>query len=322
MDNVDKMMYVGELPWHGKGTKLQNVATSAEAITAAGLTWEVEKRQVVYSMGYDTGALSREYKGKYVVARKDNGVPLGIVGSVYTPLQNKQAFSFFDAIVGSKEAMYHTAGSLGKGERVWVLAKLPGYIKVTKDDIVDKYLLLSNSHDGSSAVEMMFTPIRVVCQNTLNMALEDASQSQHVSMRHTLSMGTKIAEVREKLGIVKYQYQIFEELSQRMVNVQMNQKAYTEYLEKIGIIVKDEEGKLSGKAETALNTLVGLYEHGKGNDLPSVKGTAWAGFNSVVEYVDYIRGTDENRMKSLLYGSGATVKQKAWDEAVNKCVAR
>ena len=307
MDNVDRMMYVGEVPWHKKGTQLQNVATSAEAIEAAGLTWEVEKRQVLYTAG-KTSINTKPYLGKFVTVRKDNEVALGIVGNIYRPLQNKEAFSFFDAIVGVKEAMYHTAGSLGKGERVWILAKLPGCIKVTNEDVVDKYLLLSNSHDGSSAVEMMFTPIRVVCQNTLNMAMEDAVQSQRVAMRHTLSLGMKIEDTRKKLGIVKYQYQIFEELSQKMLNIQMNQESFTAYLEKIGIITRDEEGKLSGRSENNLQTLTSLFEHGKGNDLPRVAGSAWAAVNAVVEYTDYIRGTDENRTKSILYGSGGRHK--------------
>ena len=166
--NIDKMMWVGEKPWHGEGTKLENVATSAEAIEAAGLDWKVEKRGLYFAQ---TDGTTQLIPGKYATVRTDNQVALGIVGKVYTPLQNKEAFSFFDSIVGVKEAMYHTAGSLGKGERVWILAKLPGYIKVTEDDVVEKYLLLANSHDGSSAVEMLFTPVRVVCQNTLNLAI-------------------------------------------------------------------------------------------------------------------------------------------------------
>jgi phage/plasmid-like protein (TIGR03299 family) len=316
MDNVDRMMSVGEIPWHKKGTILQNVATSAEAIVAASLTWEVEKRQVLYTspsklLENDT----KTYKGKYVIVRKDREIPLGIVGNVYRPLQNKEAFSFFDAVVGTKEAMYHTAGSLGQGERVWILAKLPGTIKVTHEDAVEKYLLLANSHDGTSAVEMLFTPIRVVCQNTLNLAI--SSTTQKFTMRHTLSMGMKIEDVRKKLGIIHNQFDLFEQLSQRMVNVQTNQKDLVKYFEEIGVITKDEEGKYTTRTQNTLDTLVSLFEHGKGNDMPSVKGSLWAGYNSVVEYVDYIRGSDENRTKSILYGSGADVKQKAWDVANN-----
>jgi phage/plasmid-like protein (TIGR03299 family) len=310
--NVQKMMYVGEKPWHEEGTKLDNVATSAEAIEAAELDWKVEKRKLFIQDSVNASPI--EIPGKFATVRADNQVTLGIVGKVYTPLQNKQAFSFFDAIVGVKEAMYHTAGSLGVGERVWILAKLPGYIKVTEDDVVEKYLLLANSHDGSSAVEMLFTPVRVVCQNTLNLAI--STTDKKISLRHTISIGSKIDAVRKQLGIIHYQYQIFGETAQKMVGVKMTQPQYAEYLEKIGLVALDEKGKMSTRSQNNFDTLVSLYEHGKGNDAKDVAGTVWAAMNAVVEYVDYVRGSDANRAKSILYGSGADIKQKAWDLAV------
>jgi phage/plasmid-like protein (TIGR03299 family) len=309
------MMYVGEKPWHSLGTQLQNVATSAEAIVAAQMDWNVEKRQVHYPAGKTPGT-TRIYQGKYVTVRADNERALGIVGERYTVLSNKSAFSFFDAVVGSKEAMYHTCGALGAGEKVWILAKLPGNIKVTKEDVVEKYLLLTNSHDGSSAIEMLWTPIRVVCENTLNMALSSEDKSQRMRIRHTASVGMKLEDVREKLGIINYQYTVFEEMSQRLLKVQMNQKDFSAFLEKVGVVTRDEDGKLSGRAKNTMETVIGLYEHGKGTELAGVKGTGWGAVNAVVEYVDYLRGTDENRTESLLYGSGAVMKQKAWDSAI------
>ena len=310
--NVDKMMYVGEVPWHGEGKKLDKVATSAEAIEAASLDWEVKKMPLFI----EVNGQHEEVKGKFATVRSDRNKPLGVVGKVYTPLQNKEAFSFFDGIVGVKEAMYHTAGSLGDGEKVWILAKLPGYIQVKGDDVVDKYLLLANSHDGSSAVEMMFTPIRVVCQNTLNMAI-NASVGETSRVRHTRSLMVRVEEVREQLGIIKYQYDMFEQLSQKMANIQMNKEKFQNYLETIGAVRKqDEEEEMSTRTKNNLDTFFELFEHGKGNDLPGIKHTLWAGYNSVVEHVDYIRGSNKNRTKSLLYGSGADLKQRAWDKAV------
>ena len=313
--NVDKMMYVGKEPWHGEGTRLENVATSADAIVAAGLDWNVDKRQVQY---LSADGESKNYKGKFVTVRADREIPLGIVGHIYRPLQNKEAFSFFDAVVGTKEAMYHTAGSLGKGEKIWILAQLPGSIQVTHEDKVEKYLLLANSHDGSSAVEMMFTPIRVVCQNTLNMALNSYEQGKKIRMRHTISLGQKVLDVREQLGIINNQYNMFEELSQKMVGIQQNQKEFIAYLEQIGVITKEEDETYSKQTEQKIEDMVYLYEHGKGNDMKTVAGTLWASMNAVVEYTDHVRGTDGNRTKSILYGSGAGIKQKAWDLAVAK----
>ena len=311
--NINKMMYVGEKPWHGLGTRLDNVATSAEAIVASGLGWEVKKEQIFFKRDN----LFLPFEREFATVRTDKNIPLGIVGEGYSVLQNKDAFKFFDAVVGEKLAMYHTAGSLGKGERTWILAKLPNTMRIAKEDNVDKFLLLSNSHDGFSAVQMMFTPIRVVCQNTLNLAINTAGESGKVYLRHTINLGLRIDEAREALGLMNRQFQIFEELSKKLVKIQMNQKDFSNYLTKIGIISRDDDGKMSTRTKNNFDTLVGLYEHGKGNDMVSVKGTAWAGMNAVVEYVDYVRaGSEENRAKSVLYGSGAALKQKAWDEAL------
>ena len=167
------MAYTGDKPWHGLGTSVANAMTSAEAIGLAGLDWGVVKQPVYFAN--DISKYKR-IENKFATVRVDTMDPLGIVGNVYRPLQNKEAFSFFDAIVGDKLAMYHTAGALGKGERIWLLAKLPGECWITPKDNIEKFLLLTNSHDGYSSVEFMVTPIRVVCQNTLNMAFSDNSK--------------------------------------------------------------------------------------------------------------------------------------------------
>lgn len=312
--NVDKMFYVGAVPWHGLGTKLDKVATSAEAIAAAGLGWTVEK----YPVFAQTPEGMKQVPRSFAVTRSDNNAPLGIVGDRYTPMQNKDAFSFFDSVVGVKEAMYHTAGSLGDGERIWILAKLPGYIQVAKNDIVDKYLLLANTHNGTSSVEMLFSPVRVVCQNTLNMAIQGA-KGDIAKARHTRGIMLKTDNIRESLKIVNYQYDIMEQASKKMVDKQMNQGHLEKYLEKIGLlrnVIEEDEERRTTRSENIFNTMVNLFEHGKGNDMPEVRGTLWAGYNSVVEYVDYIRGNDKKRANSLLFGSGADIKQKAWDTAV------
>ncbi len=189
------MMYVGEEPWHGLGTKLESPASAAEAIEAAKLDWEVTKVPLYAASGRRRVAL----KNRFAVVRKDlldkkQCKALGIVGSQYTPLQNREAFSFFDPIVGEKAAVYHTAGVLGNGERIWILAKLPEDIRVTDDDITNKFLLLSNSHDGTSAVQVKFTPIRVVCQNTLTQALK---RGPTVWVAHTQNIHERLREAAE-----------------------------------------------------------------------------------------------------------------------------
>jgi phage/plasmid-like protein (TIGR03299 family) len=162
------MMYSGEVPWHRLGTRLHEPATAREAITPAGLDYLAELQAIQTIDG--TPVPQRK-----AVVRSDSRDILGVVGNSYVPVQNHHAFTFLDAVVADGSLRYHTAGSLGKGERIWMLAKLPNDIQVkNSDDVTEKFLLLSNSHDGSSSLRVFFTPIRVVCANTLAIAALDS----------------------------------------------------------------------------------------------------------------------------------------------------
>ena len=167
--SITNMVYMPKPAWQEVGVKLPKLMTSSEAMEHAGLDYKVEKRPL-YTLGERNRLIPVEHS--FATVRTDTSLPLGIVGDRYTVLQNTSAFEFFDTLVGKGEAIYETAGVLGRGERIWLLAKLPGYIKIRKD-IINKYLLLTNTHDGSSTVIACMTPIRVVCQNTLNVALRE-----------------------------------------------------------------------------------------------------------------------------------------------------
>lgn len=310
------MFYAGEKPWHGLGTPVDKAVTSAEAIKLAGLDYGVVK-QPIFIQG-PKGNI--QVKDTFATVRSDTNVPLGIVGNRYTILQNREAFNFTDALVGIKEAMYHTAGALGDGEIVWILAKLNGVIEVVKNDITEKYLLLMNRHDGTGSLIIKWTGIRVVCKNTLDMALSKIDGEISTSLRHTVSMGLKVEEVRKALGIISAKEKIFTEAAKRLATVQLTQEAWEGYLKNLKLAPQgDEEGRGKTILVKILDQMNELFEKSHGNDLPGVKGTLWGGFNAVAEYVDYHRrssGTDENRAKSILLGSGAQLKQKAWDSAL------
>jgi phage/plasmid-like protein (TIGR03299 family) len=166
-------------------------------------------------------------------------------------------------------------------------------------------------------VNVLFTPIRVVCQNTLNIALSGADKIAKV--RHTLNLGLKVEEVRERLGIINAQYGIFEQAAQKLAATQLTRDAWEGYLKKLSLAPKSNEEK-STRLENIQDQLTVLFERGKGAELPGVKGTAWGAFNAVAEYVDHYRSTKgdeaDSRAKSLLFGSGREIKQKAWDEAL------
>ena len=185
--------------WHGLGQVVQEAKTSDEVLKLAHLDWTVNKLPVYAQYPTDSNYLDENkvrLRGTIVpnvkaLTRNDNGVILGSCTDRYEVLNNIDAFSFIDNIVGEKLAIYETAGALGKGEIVFVLAKLPDYIKPTDNkDIIEKYILFTTGHDGSTAVKAMFTPVRVVCNNTLNMALKN--NIGRVSIKHTKNMNDKI----------------------------------------------------------------------------------------------------------------------------------
>ena len=313
--NIQTMAYTGAKPWHGLGKAVASAMTSAEAIKEAGLDWEVKKIQAQFNIG--TGIpVMKNIPGKFATVRQDTDEALGVVGNNYTVLQNRDAFKFFDSIVGEKLAAFHTAGALGQGERIWMLAKLPGECWITPEDNVEKFLLLTNSHDGYNSVKIMATPIRVVCQNTLNIAL--ASDKQKSSVRHTMSMGGNIKEIREQIGVADNFFRTFQAMSKHLVSKQTSSVMVEKLFDDLGL--GKEKAKESTRTENIRFDILKMFEKGKGNDMKSVKGTDWALLNGVVEYVDYERSARgdgnekaENRANSLLFGSGALLKQKALD---------
>ena len=224
------MMYVGGLPWHGLGTRLDRPATAKEAIQAAHLDWQVRKLPLCAV----DGLLHLPVKDKYGVARDGSLDVLGVVGRDYTPVQNREAFAFFDPIVGKNAAIYHTAGALGRGERVWILAKLPDSIRVVGDDVTDKYLLLTNSHDGKSSLQVRFTPVRVVCQNTLTLALnQNGSDNGSLKLTHHTDIHRRLQEAERMLGIVRHQYDTLAETFREMVRVPMGKERLDQYLSRV-----------------------------------------------------------------------------------------
>ena len=186
--NVESMFYTRTKPWHGLGVQVQEAPESKDALRLAGLDWKVYQREV-YT---DSGIRIDGYRAN--VRNTDNRV-LGVVTERYKIVQNEEAFAFTDALLG-KGVRYETAGSLQDGRKVWLLARLPKEYIISGEQI-SPYLVFSNSHDGSAAVRVAVTPIRVVCNNTLNLALSTAKRSW--AMVHTGNIKGKIHEAQETL---------------------------------------------------------------------------------------------------------------------------
>lgn len=319
--NVDTMMYVGVVPWHGLGVKLDNPATSEEAIIAAQLDWNVE----VAKLGYNHDNKWKVVPEMFATVRTDKNIPLGVVGRLYTPVQNTEAFSFFDSVVGEKAAMYEVAGSLGKGETVWLLAKLPGEIRIGKtDDIINKYLLLVNRHDATAALRMFFTPIRVVCQNTLSAAMNVRKAGEGVVIRHFPDIHKKVEQAREILKLSVDTYAKLGERFNYLATIPVNDVWVDKYLTLV--LPSDSKGVASQRLENMRETIAQGF-HSISNSLPGIKGTAWAAYNAVTEYVDHGRVVPKlardstRRLESIWLGSGAVMKERALRVALEKAAA-
>lgn len=309
-DGRPAMAYFGDTPWHGLGTELADPATAAEAMNAAGLNYTVALHDVRTSDGL-------EIPQRKAVVRTDSNDVLGVVGNSYQPVQNHQCFGFLDAVVADEQLRYHTAGALGKGEKIWMLAKLPGEIRVrNSEDVTEKFLLLSNSHDGSSSLRVFFTPIRVVCANTLG-AAERRGRHQGVSIVHKGDLRAKVAAAQETLGLAGRFYDDLEEKINELAWHYPSRRQLDLYFE--SLYPNREEGG-NRRAENVRKELVRLFENGRGQNIDGTRLTTWAAFNAVTEYVDHHRSTRgrsereraSSRLESAWFGSGARLKGEAW----------
>ncbi len=284
----DSMFSVRATPWHGLGAVLDRPPASvAEAIEAAGLGWSVVKKPLVIDRGPDWQLDVLRYKkvrGYYVTVRQDTDEELGVVGERYRIVQNHEAFAFVNQLLGSA-IHFETAGSLHGGRRVWVLATLPEHVEVG-GDAVRPYVLLMNSHDGSTAVVAATTPVRVVCQNTLNWGLRSAKQK--FSIRHTEAVTQRVHEARRVLDLSINYYEQFKRYgdqlaSERCTERQLRKVLDTLYPNGAG----DTAGSRSRRSrQHTKERITELFFRGatQGN----APGSKWAAVNAIIEYGDWI----------------------------------
>jgi len=241
------------------------------------------------------------------------------------PIQNSECFSFLDAVVAEGSVRYHTAGALGKGERIWLLAKLPGHIRVkNSDDITEKYLLLSNSHNGTSALRVLFTPIRVVCANTLAVA-ERGGRGEGIAIRHQGDMAAKVREAQRVLGLATIFYDDVRTKIDVLADYHPKPEQLATYFKALYPDFPESKNK---RAENIRTELFRLFDEGRGQDIPEIRHSAWAAYHAVTEWVDHHRPTrarnpqerDSRRLQSQWFGSGARLKERAWQLALEMTV--
>lgn len=323
--NIGEMFYYGELPWHTLGNKLDHPANLSEALKAGGLDWEVDTVPLV-----PAGEPHTEISHRVAVVRKDRepGEPGRVVGVVhpgFQPLQNRRGAMMFDALLGQGERVYHTGGYLKNGEVIWLMAKLPGAIRVRGDDVLETYLLFTNSHDGSVAIDIRLTTIRVVCQNTLSMALHQKNTAGKVFRRaHNGSYDLLKAESKEFFDFTTRQCKEAEVLFSALAAKPCGTADFEAFLKKL---MPDPAKPATTRTnpsvlrayETRLETIKTTREdilsvHVEGipeRSIPPAESTWWGALNTITGWVDHVQHTDSDRYAHVLLGSGDRLKSTA-----------
>lgn len=332
---TDKMFTVREPAWHRLGVILQDVATAKEAIEAANLGWKVDKRPIyiendpehihVDENGNDErgDGLFLEVDRRYATVRSDTKKVLGIVGEDYTALQNIEAFSFMDAITQDPGGpKYVTAGSLHGGQKVWMLARLPECIEVMDGrDRINEFLLLSNTHDGSRRVEVLWTPVRVVCQNTLSMALGGPKDGR-ARFKHTASILDRVNDAQDILGVVRQGHTRLIEIVDKLKSVEPTKEQIDETLMKL-FPASNGRKEMTSQQTTVHETVKYLFRNGEANVAGGDVSSGWALYNGITEYIDHVApqrarvlDAESKRIESNWFGNGADLKARALDYAL------
>lgn len=309
---VEKMAHFGAMPWHGDSTPLDGTETTEELMEKAGLNWSVETEPLYRKM--PDGSFEQYRLGRASVRQSDNS-DLGCVGPRWTPLQNAEAFKVFEPLVESGDMAWHTAGSLRNGQRVWVLCQLGlDNSEIVRGDEVAKFALLSNGHDGKLAVHFGFTPIRVVCANTEAMA-RNSKASKLIRVRHHRFVAENVEKLRDIMDLANQEFEATAEEYRFLASRPINSADLKKYVRVVFNVRENEE--VSTRKQNILNKVEGLFETGKGNDLPGVKGTYWAAYNAVTEYLNYDKGNSvQNRLDSLWFGQNGVQSRDALQTAV------
>ena len=321
---VETMAYAGETPWHGLGKEVPADLSPEQMLVAAGLDWTVEKIPA-----FATVNGKRVNVGHSALVRSSDQTILDVVTNDWNPVQNSEAFDFFNEFVHAGDMEMHTAGSLRDGQIVWALAKVKDSFTVFKDDKVDAYLLFTNPHRFGQSIDIRFTPIRVVCNNTITLALNQHAK-RVVKASHRTEFDPHAAKTA--LGIAHHKLGQYKEMAVFLGSKPFNERTLKDYFKEVfpvasikknepeiiqatsgnvEVAIKKEVREMSRNAETALSVI----DSQPGAEF--AKGSWWQAFNTVTFMVDHKLGrTDETRLNSAWFGQGNRVKVNALEKAV------
>lgn len=315
VNGVAQMAYAGETPWHGLGVQVSNDLTPVQMMDKAGLNWSVEKKDLTIE------GTNIKVPGHQALIRSSDSKVLDVVGDDWNPVQNEEAFQFFSEYVLAGDMEMNTAGSLKGGRNVWALAKVKESFTILGEDQVDSYLLFSNPHQYGKAIDVRFTPIRVVCNNTLTMSLNAQSKNQ-VKLNHRSVFDADT--VKTTLGIAHEKFGKYKEMAEFLASKKFSVDSLIQYYNDVfphtynkdkgaGITKADDLTKTAKAAMEVLHTQPGANLG---------EGTWWQAFNSVTYLTDHKMGRSaDTRMESAWFGINQARKVKAANLAVQYATA-
>ena len=321
-NRLAEAMFAKQPAWHGLGTVLDYAPTSEEAIKVAHLDWTVSKRRLTWHLPDGSTGKVKSY---FSMNRDDNNMVLGIVGSRYTPHQNSEGFKFLDKLLMDGKIRYEAAFALKGGRQVVLLARMPEVDSITEDDKCLRYICFAMSHDGSMGIFILPTSVRVVCANTLAMALESELKA-HV--KHTEGKDDRLEKIGEWLSQYNEKFTLFRDHAQVIATRQYTEKQSQDYMATLFPPPKDDAStRVKNNYKELRKSLIASYNDAS-NQLPSVKGTWWQMYNTVSFHLDhngnYKASSDaenpeqvrrENRFVDLLKGDASKLKRRAFELA-------
>lgn len=314
MHLVETMAYAGEKPWHGLGNKLTTLQSIDVWKRQAGMDWMIEESEVRYITGNHTVGAIHTFPEQKVLYRSDTKRPLAVVSKRFQVVQPEEILEFYRDLTEHAGFELETAGVLKEGRKFWALARTGQTTTLKGKDQVNGYLLLATACDGSLATTAQFTSVRVVCNNTLQIALGDNRGAVKVPHRSEFNADA----VKQQLGITVAPWARFVAQMKDLVACPVDPDSVDGLLRRV-LVYPGQAGKAPVVNENAVRSVRVLYDgSGRGAQLASSRGTAWGLLNSVTEYVDHHRRarSDDHRREAAWFGQGAQFKQRAWDELI------
>jgi phage/plasmid-like protein (TIGR03299 family) len=301
-----QMAFVGQLPWHGLGTRVEQDLTPDQFQKVAGLNWDVIKEPILTASG--TKILNKE-----ALVRSTDGAVLDVVGTGWNPVQNSEAFEFFHEYVMAGDMEMHTAGSLKGGQVVWALAKTKETFELFDGDVTENYFLFTNPHQFGKAINIRMTPIRVVCNNTLTLSLSQKAD-QMVTVNHRKSFDAD--EVKEQMGIARAKMEQYKSMAAFLGSKRYTSENVIQYFNEVfGAPAKEKVDNVV--PFTSRNAKIAFENLDTQPGANFAQGSWWTAFNSVTHMTDHLQGrSNDGRLQSAWYGRNRKVKLSALDKAI------